>query len=58
MKTTIDIHDALLARAKQHAKDTGQPLRAMVEDGPRRVLAVAVSRRPYRLSDLRVGDPG
>ena len=57
MKTTIDIHDELLARAKQHAKDTGQPLRAVVEDGLRQVLAHATSRRPYKLPDLRVGNP-
>lgn len=58
MKTTIDIHDELLARAKQHAKDIGQPLRAVVEDGLRQVLArVTSSRRPYKLPDLRVGNP-
>ena len=57
MKITIDIHDELLARAKQHARDTGQPLRAVVEDGLRQVLAHAVSRRPYKLPDLRVGNP-
>ena len=40
MKPAIDNHDELLARAKQHAKDTGQP-----------------SHLPYRLPDLRVGNP-
>lgn len=57
MKTTVDIHDELLARAKQHARDTGQSLRAVVEDGLRRVLALAAPRRPYILPDLRVGNP-
>ena len=35
MKTTLDIHDELLARAKRHARATGRPLRAVVEDGLR-----------------------
>ena len=55
MKTTLDIHDELLTRAKRHAKETGRPLRAVVEDGLRRVLVTA-SPRQYKLPDLRVGD--
>lgn len=57
MKMTVDMHDELLARAKQHAKDTGRPLRAVVEDGLRQVLARAPSRGTYKLPDLRVGNP-
>ena len=57
MKTTLDIHDELLARAKRHARETGQPLRAVVEDGLRRVLSRSATHRRYRLPDLRVGDP-
>ena len=57
MKTTLDIHDELLVRAKRHAKEVGQPLRAVVEEGLRNVLSLPVSRNPYTLSDLRVGDP-
>ena len=56
MKTTLDIHDALLDRAKRHAQKTGRPLRAVVEDGLRQVLAVPVSPRHYQLPDLSVGD--
>ena len=59
MKTTLDIHDALLDRAKRHAKKTGRPLRAVVEDGLRQVLAASsVSPRSYRLPDMSVGDAG
>ena len=58
MKTTLDIHDELLARAKCHARETGRPLRAVVEDGLRRVLSPSTPRRRYKLSDLRVGEPG
>lgn len=57
MKTTLDIHDELLARAKRHAKETGRPLRAVVEDGLRRVVEAAASPNPYKLPDLRMGDP-
>jgi hypothetical protein len=57
MKTTIDIHDELLGRAKQHAKDTGRSLRAVIEDGLRHVLAAPESRSKYQLPDLSMGDP-
>lgn len=57
MKTTLDIHDELLARAKRHARETGRPLRAVVEDGLRHVLAPGAPRRGYKLPDLRTGDP-
>ena len=57
MKTTIDIHDELLARTKRHAKATGRPLRAVVEEGLLHVLAQDESAAPYRIRDLSVGDP-
>ena len=56
MKTTIDIHDELLARAKRHAADTGRPLRAVVEEGLRQVLSTSAIRDRYALPDLRTGD--
>lgn len=56
MKTTLDIHDELLARAKRHARESGQPLRAVVGEGLRRVLS-PVPQRGYTLADLRTGDP-
>ena len=57
MKTTIEIHDELLIRAKRHAQQTGRPLRAVVEDGLRRVLDAPPVPNRYALPDLRVGDP-
>ena len=57
MKTSLDIHDELLARAKRHAKSTGLPLRALVEDGLRNTLSADTELRQYRLPDLSVGDP-
>ncbi len=58
MKTTIDIHDELLKRAKRHADKTGQPLRAVVEEGIRLVLEASAKRKPYKLPDKSVGKPG
>ena len=58
MKTTLDIHDELLIRAKRHAKKTGRPLRAVVEDGLRQVLAASPSQSRYRLPDLSTGHAG
>ncbi|MDE0253560.1 MAG: type II toxin-antitoxin system VapB family antitoxin [Rhodospirillaceae bacterium] len=57
MKTTLDIHDELLARARRRARETGCPLRALVEEGLRQVLARPVPRSRYKLPDLRAGDP-
>lgn len=57
MKTTLDIHDELLERAKRHAKATGRPLRAVVAEGLRSVLAPPPAPSSYTLPDIRVGDP-
>ncbi len=58
MKTTLDIADGLFKRAKAHAKATGQPLRALVEEGLRRVLGTPPPAKPYKLrDDLAVGEP-
>jgi hypothetical protein len=57
VKTTIEISDALLARAKRHAQRTGRPLRALVEEGLRQVLEVERGRATYSFPDRSVGDP-
>lgn len=56
MKTTVEISDALLVRAKRHARHVGRPLRALIEDGLRHVLDAAPTRKKYHLPDLSVGD--
>ena len=58
MKTTLDIQDELLARAKRHARRTGRPLRAVVEEGLRQVLPSETKRTPFRLPDRSVGERG
>lgn len=57
VKTTLDIQDALLERAKRHARRAQRPLRAIVEEGLRRVLSEASPRSAFRLRDASVGDP-
>ncbi len=57
MKTTIEIQDALLVRAKRYAKRNGRPLRAVVEEGLRLVLSTTATHSRYRLPDMSVGDP-
>ena len=57
MKTTLDIQDGLLDRAKRLSRATGRPLRAIVEDGLRRVLEQAEEPAPYRMADASVGNP-
>lgn len=56
MKTTLEISDALLARAKRHAKRLGRPLRSLVEEGLQRVLEQEQVGSSYHLPDLSVGD--
>lgn len=56
MKTTLDIQDALLERAKRHAKRVRRPLRAIVEEGLRHVLSNRAAAA-YTLPDASVGDP-
>jgi hypothetical protein len=55
MKITIDISDALLERAKRLARGRGVPLRAVIEDGLRRVLEERPAEKCYELPDLSVG---
>jgi hypothetical protein len=57
MKTTVEISDALLIRAKRHARKVGRPLRALIEEGLGYVLHVEHARTGYHLPDVSVGDP-
>jgi hypothetical protein len=57
VKTTVEIAEPLLARARNHARRTGRPLRALIEEGLRLVLQTERERIPYRLPDRSTGDP-
>lgn len=59
MKTTLDLSDSLLRRAKAHARKTGRTLRAVVEEGLRLALERDAAGRPrYRLPDRSAGTVG
>lgn len=58
MKTTVEIHDVLLERARLRAKETGQPLRAIIEDGLRELLAKPKPTTKYKMKDASYGNPG
>jgi hypothetical protein len=49
VKTTLDIADPLLKEARQVAAREGTTLRALVEQGLRRVVAESKQRRTFRL---------
>jgi hypothetical protein len=49
MKTTIEISDAVLHAAKKRAAQDGTTIRALVEEGLRKVLAERQSASPFRL---------
>ena len=57
MKTTIEIQDALFEQAKRYAKRSRRSLRAVVEEGLRRVLADTQPAQTYMVPDASVGDP-
>jgi hypothetical protein len=50
MRTTIDINDDVLRRAKRAATDRGETLRELVERALRGHLAASGSRTSYALS--------
>jgi hypothetical protein len=58
VKTTIDISDGLLVRAKLHARKAGKSLRLLVEEGLRMVLEHDRGHSRYELPDRSVGKAG
>ena len=51
MKTTVDITDWLLAEAQKVARREGTTLKALTEEGLRKVLAEKKRREAFRLRD-------
>jgi len=50
MRTTVDITDELLRRAKNQAADQGVPLREVIEAALRQYLSAGRRRARFRLS--------
>jgi hypothetical protein len=57
VKTTVDIADDLLDRARRHARRTGRPVRAVIEEGLRLALSAERTHTRYVLPDRSVGNP-
>ena len=49
VKTTVDLPDELLIRAKKRAAETRTPLRVLIARGLRRELATPTQTRPTRV---------
>jgi hypothetical protein len=59
MKTTVDLDDRLLTRAKDEARRRKTTLRRLIEDGLRVELSRrSIERKRYRMKDVSVGGPG
>jgi hypothetical protein len=57
MKTTVEISDALLEAAKRLAAERGTTLRAVLEEGLRRVVEASPGKA-FTLRDASVGGQG
>ncbi|HZX97640.1 MAG TPA: type II toxin-antitoxin system VapB family antitoxin [Myxococcales bacterium] len=57
MKTTVEISDALLAAARKLAAKNGTTVRALIEEGLRRVVEARSTRR-FKLQDRSWGSGG
>jgi len=58
MKTTVEINDELLARAKTLAAEQKTTLRAIIEQGLRQVLKQQKLETPFKLEDASVDGNG
>ncbi len=59
VKTTLELSDDLLQRAKRQARQRGRTLRSLVEEGLRLALQTAETRPPqFSLPDCSVGSSG
>ena len=52
MKTTVDISDNLLRRAKKLARERSLTLKALIEEGLELVLGSREHRKPYKVKPV------
>jgi hypothetical protein len=59
MKTTIDIPDALLAEAQELARREKTTLKALTQEGLRKIIAEKkAKKKPFKLRDVSFGGDG
>lgn len=58
MKTTVDLPDALLRRAKRLAAREGTTIRALIEESLRRVLAEREREKTVKIHPVTFGGEG
>ena len=58
MKTTIEISDSILAKAKQLARDQNVTLRSLAEEGLKKVIEERSARGPCRIRPVTFGGNG
>jgi hypothetical protein len=58
MKTTVEISDGLLAAARKIAAKQGTTVRALIEEGLRRVVEARRARGRFKLRDRSWGSGG
>jgi hypothetical protein len=58
MKTTIELPEALFAKAKRHARKHKTTLKALIEQGLRQVLATRSDEANFKLRDASVQGKG
>ena len=58
MKTTVEISDALLERARDLLATEKTTLRALIEEGLRRVIEEHAERKPFKLRRASFGGRG
>ena len=58
MKTTIELPEALFAKAKRYARAHGTTLKALIEQGLRLRLAEKGDAKPFKLRDASVKGNG
>lgn len=58
MKTTVEISDALFSKVRERAASEGTTMRALIEEGLRRLLDERELRREFRLRKVSFAGKG